>query len=155
MEYQHLLYDKDAPVLTLTFNRPGALNAISPALEQELHVALDAADADEDIRAIILTGAGRAFSAGYDMAPSPERPQNSLDPTGKAIGDYVKWWWNNDTTNIDKLFHIWHLGTPVIAAVNDACGRIGGIAGTDAGDLWPGRRWLLDGRTRTGRSLTP
>lgn len=118
MDYQHILYTKDGPVLTLTLNRPDALNAISPALEQELHVALDEADADPEIRSIILTGAGRAFSAGYDLAPSPERPQSSLDPSGMAIGDYLKFWWNNDTKSVQKLMHLWQIGKPIIAAVN-------------------------------------
>jgi enoyl-CoA hydratase/carnithine racemase len=118
MDYQHILYDKDVPVLTLTLNRPEALNAISPALEQELHAALDQADADPEIRAIILTGAGRAFSAGYDMSPSPERPQSSLDPTGMAIGDYLKGWWENDTKSVQKLMHLWYIGKPIIAAVH-------------------------------------
>ena len=47
MDYQNILYSKDSQVVTLTLNRPEALNAISPALEQELHTALDEADADE------------------------------------------------------------------------------------------------------------
>jgi enoyl-CoA hydratase/carnithine racemase len=118
MDYQNLLYVKDGPVLTLTLNRPTALNAISPALEQELHTALDAADADPDIRAIVLTGAGRAFSAGYDMAPSPDRPRSTLDPAGMPVGEYLKWWWNNDTRNVQKLMHLWQIGKPIIAAVN-------------------------------------
>ncbi len=90
MAYEHILYDKAGAVVTLTLNRPEALNAINPALEDELHAALDEADADAEVRTIILTGAGRAFSAGYDMAPSPERPQSRLDPTGLAIGEYLK-----------------------------------------------------------------
>ncbi len=118
MAYEHILYDKEGSVVIVTLNRPDALNALSPALEQELHTALDEADADPEARAIILTGAGRAFSAGYDMAPSPERPQSTLDPEGKTVGDYLKWWWDNDTKTVDKLMHIWHIGTPVIAAVN-------------------------------------
>ncbi len=118
MAYDNLLYSKDGPVLTLTLNRPAALNAITPALEQEIHTGLDEAEADPEIRAIILTGAGRAFSAGYDMAPDPERPRSTLDPTDMAIGDYLKWWWNNDTKNVQKLMHIWNIGKPVIAAVN-------------------------------------
>jgi enoyl-CoA hydratase/carnithine racemase len=118
MAYEHILYDKDSPVVIITLNRPDALNALSPALELELHAALDEADADSEARAIILTGAGRAFSAGYDMAPSPERPQSTLDPAGQSVGDYLKSWWDNDTKTVDKLMHIWHLGTPVIAAVN-------------------------------------
>ena len=118
MDYQNILYTKEAPVLTLTLNRPAALNAISPALEQELHVALDAAHVDPEIRAIILTGAGRAFSAGYDMAPSPERPQSSLDPSGRPVGEYLKWWWDNDTQGVQKLLHLWQISKPIIAAVN-------------------------------------
>jgi enoyl-CoA hydratase/carnithine racemase len=104
--------------VTLTLNRPDVLNAISPALEQELHIALDAADADPEVRAMILTGAGRAFSAGYDMSTRPESQQNVMDPQGLAIGDYVKLWWDNDTKNVQKLLHLWQLGTPVLAAVN-------------------------------------
>lgn len=118
MDYQNILYAKEGPVVTLTLNRPAALNAISPALEQELHVALDEANADPELRAIILTGAGRAFSAGYDMAPSPDRPQNSLDPAGRPLGEYLKWWWDNDTQNVQKLMHLWQISKPVIAAVN-------------------------------------
>jgi enoyl-CoA hydratase/carnithine racemase len=118
MNYQNILSTKDGPVVTLTFNRPDALNAITPAVEQELHVALDEADADPEVRAIILTGAGRAFSAGYDMAPTSEEPQNVLDPTGMATSDYLKWWWDNDTKTVQKLMHIWQIGKPVIAAVN-------------------------------------
>jgi enoyl-CoA hydratase len=118
MDYQNILFTKNGPVVTLTFNRPDALNAITPAVEHELHVALDAADADPEVRAIILTGAGRAFSAGYDMAPTAEQPQNVLDPTGMTTGDYLKWWWDNDTQTVQKLMHIWQIGKPVIAAVN-------------------------------------
>ena len=53
MDYQNILYTKDGPVVTLTLNRPDALNAISPALEQELHAALDEADADSEVRAFL------------------------------------------------------------------------------------------------------
>jgi enoyl-CoA hydratase len=118
MNYDNILYTKEGPVLTLTLNRANALNAISPALEQELHAALDEADVDQEIRAIIVTGAGRAFSAGYDMAPSPERPRSSMDPTGMAIGEYLQWWWQNDTKSVQKLMHLWNLSKPIIAAVN-------------------------------------
>ena len=118
MKYEHILYDIDGPVAVLTLNRPDALNAIHPELDQELHAALDEADADPDVRAVILTGAGRAFSAGYDVTPSSDQPQSPLDPSGQAVGDYIKRWWDNDTKSVEKLMHIWHIGTPVIAAVN-------------------------------------
>jgi enoyl-CoA hydratase/carnithine racemase len=118
MSYEHILYEKEGPVVLLTFNHPDALNAISPAMENELHAAFDEADTDSEARAIILTGAGRAFSAGAALTPSPDRPQSPLDPSGQVVGDYIKWWWDNDTKSVEKLMHIWHIGTPVIAAVN-------------------------------------
>jgi len=71
-KYENLLWEQDGYVLTLTLNRPDHMNAISPGLEDELHVALAAAEQDASIRAIILTGAGRAFSAGYDLGDEEE-----------------------------------------------------------------------------------
>lgn len=119
MAYEFILYEQQGPVVRITLNRPEALNAISPPLEAELHAALDQADADPTVRAIVLTGAGRAFSAGYDMAGRGEdgRP-GPLDPSGQTIDDYLKWWHGNDTRNVQKLLHIWYLTKPVIAAVN-------------------------------------
>ncbi|MDE0809502.1 MAG: enoyl-CoA hydratase/isomerase family protein, partial [Alphaproteobacteria bacterium] len=55
---------------TITLNRPQVMNAISPSIEAEMHRAFDEADADRDVRVIILTGAGTAFSSGYDQGPS-------------------------------------------------------------------------------------
>ncbi len=66
--YEFLVYAQDGAVATVTLNRPEALNALSRPLEAELHRALDEAAADASVRAIILTGAGRAFSAGYDIS---------------------------------------------------------------------------------------
>lgn len=119
MPYQEVLYEPAPPVATITLNRPHVLNAISPRLEGELHEALDQADGQSDIRAIILTGSGRAFSAGYDMAGrATESSMGPLDPSGRTIGEYIEYWYKNDTTNIEKLMHIWRLTKPVIAAVN-------------------------------------
>ncbi|MFI5268227.1 MAG: enoyl-CoA hydratase/isomerase family protein, partial [Chloroflexota bacterium] len=117
MAYETVLYEVSNKVATITLNRPEALNALSPKLEGEMHQALDEADVDEGVRAIILTGAGRAFSAGYDVAPR-EGEQSRLDPAGRQLGDFLKYRWDRDKTTSERLLHIWHLGTPVIAAVN-------------------------------------
>jgi len=117
MAYETILYDKSGPVLTITLNRPEALNAISPQLTLELHQALDEGDADGEVRAIIVTGAGRAFSAGYDIARRPGG-KSTLDPTGSEVADFLKFWWMRDSDAVRRLTHIWHLGTPVIAAVH-------------------------------------
>lgn len=68
MNYEQILYDKNGPILTLTLNRPDKLNAYTQQMQTELISALDAADADDDIRAIIVTGAGRGYCAGADLS---------------------------------------------------------------------------------------
>ncbi|HLQ34273.1 MAG TPA: enoyl-CoA hydratase/isomerase family protein [Chloroflexota bacterium] len=117
MPYEHILYDVSNRVATITLNRPEAMNALSPTLEDEMHAALDDANTEEDVRCIILTGAGRAFSAGFDIAPSEGR-RSRLDPSGQQMGDFLKDRWDRDVTMSDRLLHLWRLGTPVIAAVN-------------------------------------
>ena len=116
MDYQHLLYDKDGKVVTLTLNRPQALNSLSPALEAEVHAALDEADADDEVRAIILTGAGRAFSAGYDISNNPDRPR--VDPRSIPIAEHIKRWAKGDLATVNKLMHLWYVGKPIIAALH-------------------------------------
>ena len=60
-------YELDGAVATLTLDRPQRLNAIVPALIEDLEAALDRAEADDAVRAIRLRGAGRSFCAGYDI----------------------------------------------------------------------------------------
>ncbi|HSW12359.1 MAG TPA: crotonase/enoyl-CoA hydratase family protein [Solimonas sp.] len=67
MDFSTILYQKDGHVLTITLNRPDRLNAFTLQMGEELIHAIDLADEDPDIRAIILTGAGRAFCAGADL----------------------------------------------------------------------------------------
>ena len=66
---------------------------------------------------LYLTGSGTAFCVGYDMA-SDENNSNTLDPTGKGIGDYIEFWWHVDGSIVQRLMNIWLLAKPVIAAVN-------------------------------------
>ncbi len=67
MAYQQILYDIKDNILTLTLNRPDQLNALTPLMREELIDAFDRADADDQVRAMIVTGAGRAFCAGADL----------------------------------------------------------------------------------------
>lgn len=68
MEYQHILYDVADGILTITLNRPERLNAVTDRTIAELLDALDRADRDDDVRAIIFTGAGRGYCAGADLS---------------------------------------------------------------------------------------
>ncbi len=67
MSYEQITAETTDGVLTITLNRPDRLNAWTPTMGQELIAAFDAADADDDVRAIIVTGAGRGFCAGADL----------------------------------------------------------------------------------------
>ncbi len=67
MTYEQILYDVSDNILTITLNRPDRLNAFTQVMRDELIDAFDRADEDDDIRAIIVTGAGRAFCAGADL----------------------------------------------------------------------------------------
>lgn len=65
-----ILLDKDGPIATITLNRPEKMNAYTRHMMAEMIAALDETDADDDIRAVIITGAGdRAFCAGADLTP--------------------------------------------------------------------------------------
>jgi enoyl-CoA hydratase/carnithine racemase len=117
MAYETIVYEKTTPVATITLNRPEALNAISQQMTAELHRALDEADADRQVRAIILTGAGRGFSAGYDIARRPDG-RAPLDGEGVDHAEFMHDWWTRDAASAQRLIHLWHLTTPVIAAVH-------------------------------------
>src|ERR1700756_484721 len=68
MAYEQIKCEVADNILTIALNRPEKLNAFNPTMQKELIDAFDAADEDDDIRAIIVTGAGRAFCAGADLS---------------------------------------------------------------------------------------
>src|SRR3954471_10019208 len=65
--YEEIDYEVADGVLTITLNRPDRLNAFTATMGRELIAAFDAADADDDVRAVIVTGEGRGFCAGADL----------------------------------------------------------------------------------------
>ena len=72
MDFQEILYAVDGPVATITLNRPDKMNAFTNRMLKELIAAFDATDADDAVRAVIVTGAGRAFCAGADLSGGGE-----------------------------------------------------------------------------------
>ena len=108
-----LLIDDPAPfVRRLTLNRPEKRNALSNALRGALFTALEAADADPEVRVTILRGAGTCFSAGYDLAGGA-RPPYPYETAGGA-GQWAR-------HVVEGCFRIWDLAKPVIAQVHGWC----------------------------------
>ena len=72
MEYTQILYDVEDNIATITLNRPDRMNAFTGTMMYELVDAFDQIDADDDVRAVIMTGAGRGFCAGADLGGGGE-----------------------------------------------------------------------------------
>jgi enoyl-CoA hydratase/carnithine racemase len=72
MDFETVLYEIADGVATITLNRPQAMNAWTPQLSDELSLAMGAADANDDVRAVVLTGAGKAFCVGADLSDGEE-----------------------------------------------------------------------------------
>jgi len=73
MVYENLIYEKKEGVARITLNRPSVMNALTPALLSEIKSAVQHAGKDNEVKVIVLTGAGRAFSAGIDLTVLGER----------------------------------------------------------------------------------
>jgi enoyl-CoA hydratase/carnithine racemase len=86
MTLETLLYETDGPLATITLNRPEKLNAFTAQMGAELADAIQAADADDSVRAVILTGAGRGFCAGADISDGPGSFDTSAGTGGKNFG---------------------------------------------------------------------
>jgi enoyl-CoA hydratase/carnithine racemase len=126
MTYEAILYDVADGIATVTLNRPDKLNAWTRTMQAEVHDAMHRAAADDAVRAIILTGAGRGFCAGADMglltdiqqkggervsAPAVDRP---VPPQGSTRDDFRKtysWF-----PSIPK---------PIVGAINGPCAGLG------------------------------
>ena len=104
--------DPDTHVRRLTLNRPTKRNALGNALRTELFAALRAADADPDVRVVVIRGAGPCFSAGYDLAQDPDEPLPwAITAADGGWARHVLQGW----------FEMMDLATPVIAQVHGYC----------------------------------
>ena len=107
MSFETLLYDVADGIATLTLNRPGRLNAVNATVIRELVAAFDRADADDGVRAVIVTGAGRAFCAGADLGGGG----TTFDGRGEKPEEH------RDGGGLVTL-RIFEMKKPVIAAIN-------------------------------------
>jgi enoyl-CoA hydratase/carnithine racemase len=84
MSYQTLLFDVEDRIATVTLNRPERMNAYTDAMGEELNAVWQRCDEDDAIRAVVLTGAGRAFCAGADLSSGSENPNVELEKLAPA-----------------------------------------------------------------------
>src|SRR6516162_7815162 len=92
-DFTEILTEVADNVLTITLNRPDRLNAWTATMCHELIAAFDLADADDDVRAIIVTGAGRGFCAGADLSAGGDtfdRSTRAAADSGAKVGDVVR-----------------------------------------------------------------
>lgn len=122
MPYEHIKYELDGAVLTITLNRPDKLNAYTAIMGAELTDAFQRADADDAVRAIIVTGEGRGFCAGADISAGA----NSFDAAG---GNSVSFGKQDDRARrgggssfVDAIFNC---RKPSIAAINGPAVGVG------------------------------
>ena len=119
MEYKYLKYEIADHVLTITFNQPEKMNAQNDRTQLELMEAFDAADKDDSVRVVIVTGAGKAFSAGADF--SPEGPKSYMAQRMEGREDNEP---HREEGGMASL-RIYDLKKPVIAAINGPAVGIG------------------------------
>ncbi len=143
MSYETVGYEAQGEVAIVTLNRPEKLNAINADLRRDVHAALGAAQSDDNIRAAILTGAGRGFCSGADL--TGPLPPPAADQTAKLdeMGWVGRW---------ARLFH--DFDKPLIGAINGVCAGAGMSAalGCDVRIGSPAARFKT---TFVERSLSP
>jgi enoyl-CoA hydratase/carnithine racemase len=119
MTYTDILYDVDDFVATVTLNRPEKLNAWTSEMDADLRHAIERAAAEDSVRAIVITGAGRGFCAGADMSrltrlSAGEAPRTIVGANGSKPGNFEQ-----------KFSYLLAVPKPIFAAIN---GPVAGIA---------------------------
>ncbi|MDT5266805.1 MAG: enoyl-CoA hydratase [Mycobacterium sp.] len=126
-DFETLLYKTEPPVATITLNRPDHLNTIVPPMPDEIEAAIGLAERDAAVKVIVLRGAGRAFSGGYDFG-------GGFQHWGEAMNTDGRWDPGKDfamvssraTGPTQKFMAIWRASKPVISQVHGWC--VGGAS---------------------------
>ncbi|TAJ21440.1 MAG: enoyl-CoA hydratase/isomerase family protein [Dehalococcoidia bacterium] len=117
MPYEHLIYDRQDHVVVITLNRPERMNAMNRPLHNDLMAACAEAQADDEVRAIVLTGAGRGFCSGADVsAATPEAATRVAPPPATQRERLDQYQWMGD-----QAMAVYRLDKPVVAAMNGVC----------------------------------
>lgn len=117
MDYEEIIYDVEGHICTITLNRPDRLNAFTREMGAEIINAFDHSDADDDVRVVVITGAGRGFCAGADLAAG----SNTFNAAARGRDPNKV---NRDGGGMVSL-RIFNSRTPVIAAINGPAVGVG------------------------------
>lgn len=109
MTYENLTYDQQNGVATITLNRPQVYNALNPGLLDDIHDALGQAEADDQVRCLIITGTGNGFCSGADLTPESQQGARDLGRRGhlEPMGRFGR-----------MALKLHSLDKPVIGAIN-------------------------------------
>jgi enoyl-CoA hydratase/carnithine racemase len=124
LDFEQILYAVKDRVATISLNRPERLNALTRKMQAELRSAFRAAEEDPDVRAIVVTGAGRGFCAGADMGRMADRAASDEKP---AADDFVAFA-TDDSPGRDfdqPLTYLAKIAKPIIAAINGPVAGMG------------------------------
>ncbi len=146
MTYENILFEKREHVAILTLNRPDRLNAISAGLRKDVSTCIAEVKKDDDIRVLIVTGAGRGFCSGADLSNTTGAPPPRGDSQNERLDEdgWVGHW--------AKMFH--YLDKPVIAAVNGIAAGAG-MSTALAADIRVGSEHTRFKTVFIERSLSP
>jgi enoyl-CoA hydratase len=121
VQFDTIGYETDGPVATVTLNRPEAANAQNSQMIDDLDAALDAADADDGVRVVVLAGSGKHFSAGHDLKEilggEDDWARLRATPEGK--------WRHEQVMYFDRCVRLRDFRKPTIASVHGACAAAG------------------------------
>ena len=109
-----VVYEVRDGVCVLTLNRPSRMNAWTPGMEVALRAAFERAEADPEVRVLLLTGAGRAFCAGADMDSAEGDADNAMKAPPAREGDFAQ-----------RYSYLMGGGKPLIAAINGGAAGVG------------------------------
>lgn len=110
MQFETIAYRVEDSVAHLTLSRPARANALNGRMLEEINGAMDLAEGDESVRAVVVAGAGQAFSSGFDLKEQMERRPTGFDQWKPLL-----------RKDFDAVMRFWHCAKPTIAAVRGPC----------------------------------